>query len=103
MDVGGAQLDRVFQNLVDEADDGRLVLFAGIEIGVLGVFVNDLNRLFLVERADGVGADAEAFFDFALDGFGGGENRLEVQAGQGFQRVKTLRGKRRLVATSTDR
>ena len=63
-----------------------------VEVGVLGVFVNDLKTFFLVERADGVGADAEAFLDFALDGFAGGENRLEVQAGHGLQRVESLRG-----------
>ncbi len=46
MDVGGAQLDGVLQNLVDEADDGRLVLRAFIEIGVLGIFIDDLDALF---------------------------------------------------------
>ena len=92
VDVRGAQFDRVLQHLVDEADDRSLVLGAFVEVGVLGVFIHHLNAFFLLQRADGVGADAEAFFDFALDGFGGGEHRLEVQAGQGFQRVETLRG-----------
>src|SRR5208282_3484470 len=92
MDVRRAQINGVLQNLVDEADDGRLVLGGFIQIGVLGVFVNDLKTLFLVERADGVRADAEAFFDFALDGFTGGEDGLEVQARQCFERIKPLRG-----------
>jgi len=81
MDVRRAQFDGVLQNLVDEADDRSLVLGGLVEIGVLGIFVNDLETFFLVERADGVRADAEAFFDFALDGFAGGEDRPEVQAG----------------------
>ena len=92
VDVRRAQFDRVLQNLVDEADDRSLVLRAFVQIVVLGIFVNDLDAFFLVERADGVRADAEAFFDFALDGFAGGEHRLEVQAGHGFQRVESLRG-----------
>src|ERR1039458_7948985 len=54
---------------------------------------SDLDALFFLQRADGVRADAEAFFNFALDGFARGENRLEVQAGQSFQRVESLRGK----------
>ena len=35
---------------------------------------------------------AQAFFDFALDDFAGGENRLELQASHRFQCVKALRG-----------
>ena len=70
-----AQFDGVLQNLVDETDDRGLVLGGFVEIRVLGVFVNDLETFFLVERADGVRADAESFFDFALDGFAGGEDR----------------------------
>ena len=58
----------------------------------LGVFIHDLEAVFLVERADGVRADAEAFFHLALDGFAGGEDRLEVQAGQRLERVQPLRG-----------
>ena len=50
------------------------------------------NGLFLVQRVDGVRADAEVLLDFALDGFARGEDGLEVQAGQGFQRVESLRG-----------
>src|ERR1035437_5281311 len=57
MDVRGAQFNRVFQNLVDEADDGSFVLRAAVEIGVLGIFIDDLDGFFLVERAEGVRAD----------------------------------------------
>ena len=46
MDVRRAQFDGVLQNLVDEADDGRLVFRGLVEVGVLGVFVNDLESLF---------------------------------------------------------
>ena len=92
MDVRGAQFDGVLQNLVDEADDRGLVFGALVEVGVLGIVIHHLDALFLLERADGVRADAETLFDFALDGFGGGEHRLEVQAGQGFERVEPLRG-----------
>src|SRR5208282_82135 len=92
MDVRRAQINGVLQNLVDEADDGRLVLGGFIQIGVLGIFVNDLKSLFLVERADGVRADAEALFDFALDRFTGSEDGFEVQARQRFERVESLRG-----------
>ena len=92
MNVRRAQFDGVLQDLVDEADDGRLVLGGLVQVRVLGIFVNDLKRLVLVERADGVGADAEALFDFALDGFAGGEDRPEMQAGHGLQRVESLRG-----------
>ena len=92
VNVRRAQFDGVLQHLVDEADDGGFVFRGRVEVGVLGVFVNDFKAFFLVERADGVGADAEALFHFALDGFAGGEHRLEVQAGQGFQRVESLRG-----------
>ena len=55
-------------------------------------FRQRLETFFLVERADGVRADAEALFHFALDGFAGGEDGLEVQARQRFQRVESLRG-----------
>jgi len=62
MHVGSAQFNRVFQNLVDEADDGRFVLRAVVQIVAFGVFVNDLDAFFFFERADGVRADAEIFF-----------------------------------------
>jgi hypothetical protein len=94
MDVGCAQFNRVLQNLVDEADDRSLVLRAFVEIVALGIFIYDLNAFFFFQRADGVRADAEPFFDFALDRLGGRENRLEVQAGQSFQRVESLRGEK---------
>ena len=93
MNVRRAQLDGVLQNLVDEADDRGFVLLGFVEIGVLGIIVNDLESLFLVERANRVRADAEALFDFALNGFAGGQHRFEVQAGHGFQRVEALGGK----------
>ena len=93
VNVRGAQLNGVLQHLVDKTDDGGLVLLAGIEVGILRVFIHHLDGFLLVEGADGVGAHAEALFDFALDGFAGGEDRLEVQAGQRFQRVQSLRGK----------
>jgi hypothetical protein len=92
MNVRRAQLDGVLQNLVDEADDRGFVLGGLVEVGVLGIIVNDLESFFLVERADRVRADAEALFDFALDGFAGGQHRLEVQAGHGFQRIEALGG-----------
>ena len=91
MDVRRAQFDGVLQYLVDETDDGRLVLGGFIQIGVLRVFVNDLKTFFLVERADGVRAHAEAFFHFALDRFTGGENGSEIQSRQCFERVQPLR------------
>ena len=46
VDVRRAQFDGVLQHLVDEADDGRLVLGGVVEVGVLGVFVNDLESPF---------------------------------------------------------
>src|ERR1017187_4745595 len=92
VNVRRAQLDGIFQNLVDEADDGRFILGGLVQIGVLGIFINDLKTFFLVEYADGIGADAEAFFNFALDRFAGGQNRLQVQAGHGLQRFESLRG-----------
>ena len=93
MDVGRTQFDGVLQNLVDEMNDGGFVFGGFVKIRVLGIFINDLKTFFLVERADGVRTDAEAFFDFTLDGFRRGENRFEVQACHRFQRVETLRGK----------
>jgi hypothetical protein len=101
VDVRGAQLNRVLQNLVDEADDGRLVFGGFIEVGVLGVFINDLEAFFLVERADGVRADAETLFDFALDA------SLVARTGLRFKPVIVFSASRpcvansRLVATST--
>src|ERR1039458_630251 len=86
MDVGGAQFNRVLQNLVDEADDRSLVLRPFVQIVALGIFINRLDAFFLFKRANRVGTDAEAFFDFALDGFAGGENRLwgqEIGRGAG--------------------
>ena len=53
-----------------------------------------MDSFFFFERADGIRADTETFFDFALDGFAGGENRFEIQARQSFQRVETLRGEK---------
>ena len=92
MHIGGAQFDGVFEDLVDEPDDGCLVFGGVIQIGVLGVLVHHLEALFLVEGADGVGAYAEAFFDFALDGFRGCEHRLQVQTGECFESVQSVGG-----------
>ena len=94
VDVGGAQFNRVLQNLIDEANDGRLVFRAVVEIVAFGIFVDDGDAFFFFQRADGVSTDTEIFFNFALDGFADCENRLEVKTSQGFQRVKTLRGKK---------
>ena len=69
-----------------------LVFRAFIEIVALGIFIQDLDALFLVQGADGVRADAEAFFYLALDGLGGGED------GRGFRPVRVLSASRPWVA-----
>ena len=93
MDVRGAQFNGVLQHLIDEADDGGVVFGTGVEVVILGIFIHHRDGFFLVEGADGVSADAEALLHLALHGFGGGQHRLEIQAGEGFQGVKALGGK----------
>ena len=92
MHVGRAQFNRVFEHLIDETDDGGFVLRAVVEIVALGIFVENLQPFFFIERADGISTDTEAFLDLALDGFRGGENRFEIEAGECLERVETLRG-----------
>ena len=76
MNVRGAQFDRVLQDLVDETDDRGVSSAASSRlVSSSGIFIHDLEAGFLVERVDGVRADAETLFHFALDGFAGGEDR----------------------------
>ena len=90
VNVRGAQLDGVAQHLVDEADD-RGVFRRAVEVGVLvAVLVHDLERRLLVQRVDGVRADAEALLHLALDGFAGREHGLEAQARHRLERVQPL-------------
>ena len=92
MDVGGAQVDRVFQDLVDETDD-RGVLGGLVEIGIGrpgATFIEHLQRGFLVERVDGVGANAEPFLHFALDRLGWRQHGLQTQTGQRLQAIQPL-------------
>ena len=49
MDVGGAQFNGILKDLVDEANDRRFILGSGVEVGILSVFIDDLDRFLLVE------------------------------------------------------
>jgi len=92
VDIRGAQLDGVAQHLVDEADDGG-VFGRAVEVGfLLGMLVHHLERGLLVQGVKGVRAHAEALFHFALDHLAAGQDRPEVQAGQGLQRIHPLGG-----------
>lgn len=92
VDIGGAEFDGVAEDLVDEADDGG-VGGGGIEVGIIGdIVIDHLEGRGFVEGVDGIGADAEVFFDFPLDGFGGGEDGLESKAGEGFEGIQRLGG-----------
>jgi hypothetical protein len=88
VDIGGAEGDGVTEDLVYEADDGGI--FGGfVEVGFrILVFGEDLEAFFLFEEVECVGADAEVFFDFALEGFGGGEDGQEFQAGEGAEAIE---------------
>ena len=89
MNVRCTKLDGVFQHLVDEPDDRR-VFGRAVQIRVFLVFINDLKWGFLVQRVDGVRADAEPLLHFALNGLGGSKDGLEPQARHGFERVQPL-------------
>ena len=92
VDVRRAQFDGVGQDLVDEPDD-RGVLGGVVEVGILlAVLVHDLERRLLVQGVNGVGADAQVFLHLALDGFGGREHGLDLQAGKGLEGVQALGG-----------
>jgi len=54
--------------------------------------VDDLQRRLLVERVDGVGADAQPLLQFPLDRLGRRQDRPEAQAGERLQPVQALRG-----------
>ncbi len=91
MDVRSPQLDRIPQHLVDEADDGRL-LRGGVQVGVLLVaLIHHHEGRFLVQRAQRIRAHPQPLFHFPLDGFTGGQHRLERQPGQGLERIQPLR------------
>jgi hypothetical protein len=90
VNVRRAQLDGVAQHLIDEANDRR-VLGGVVEVRVFLVFIDDLERRFFFERADGVSADAEALLHFALDDFARREHRLELQTGERLEGVESLR------------
>ena len=69
------------------------VLGGVVQVVVLfAVFVHDLQGRVLVQRVNGVRADAEMFFHLALDGLARGEDRLDLQAGQGLEGVQPVRG-----------
>ena len=89
MDVRSAKLNGVPQHLVDEPDD-RCVFGRAVQIRVFLVFINDLKGRFLIQRVDGVRADAEPLLHFALNGLGGSKDGLEPQARHGFERVQPL-------------
>ena len=92
VNVRRAQFNGIAQDLIDEPDD-RGVLRGGIKVvAVLGIVIDDLQRFFLAEGVDGVGADAETLLHLALDDFGGGQDGLEVQAGDGLAGVESLGG-----------
>ena len=59
MNVRSPQLNGVFKNLIYEAYNGRFILGSGVEVRILAVFIDDLDRFLFVECADGVGADSE--------------------------------------------
>ena len=44
------------------------------------------------DSAHRIGAHAEPLLEFALEGFAWGKNRFEAKAGEGLERVETLRG-----------
>ena len=65
------------------------------------VFVQDLERGVLVERADGVRADAEMLFHFALNGLAGASTGLIFKPVSVFSVSSPCVANKRLVATST--
>ena len=91
MDVRGAEIDRVFQDLVDEAND-RGVFGRVIEIRVAdsGVVVEDLQAAGFVEGVDRVGADAQALLQFPLHDLRRREHRPEAEPRERPQAVQPL-------------
>ncbi len=93
MNVRSAQLNGVAQDLVHKADD-RGVLLRGVEVSILiRMFVHHFERGF-AQCAQGVGAHPQALLHFALDGLAGCQHRLEVEAGQRFERIQSLGGEK---------
>ena len=92
VNVGRAEFDGVGQDLVHKFDDGGV--FGGIvEVAVVFAgFIDDLEGSVFFQGADGVRADAEMFFHLALDGFAGGEDGLDFEAGEGLEGVEALGG-----------
>src|SRR5437899_11783571 len=90
MDVRGAKLDRIAQNLVHEPDD-RSVFGSAVQVGVLVlVFVNDLKGGLLPERIDSVSADAEAILHFRLNRLARSQHGTEAKATNGLVLVQPL-------------
>jgi len=91
VNIRRAQFNRVLEHLIDEANNRRFILHT-VEVCILvRIFVHHLEAFFLTERADRIRADAQALFHLALNRFGRGENRLQIQARQSFQRIQPLR------------
>ena len=92
VNIGGAEVNRVLQHLVDEADD-RGILGSAVQIRVVvRVVVNDLERSLLAQGVNRIGANPEALLHFPLNGLGGSEDRLEAQTGHRLQGVHSLSG-----------
>src|ERR1035441_6391745 len=92
MNVRSPQLDRVCQYLIYKFDDGS-VLGGAVQVGVLFPrLIDHLQRGVLVQRVNRIRAHAQMLLHLAADGFAGGQDRFEFQAGQRLQRVQPLRG-----------
>ena len=93
VNVGRAQLNGVAKDLVHEADDAR-VLGGAVEVVVRDAFLHHFEAGLLVERADGVRADAEMLLHLAGDGLGRRENGLERKARHSLEGIEALRGEK---------
>jgi hypothetical protein len=52
-----------------------------------------LKGSFLAESIDGIRADAQALLHLALNRLARSQDGLQLQAGEGFERIEPLRGK----------
>ena len=89
VDVRRPQFDGILEHLVDEADDGRLVFSTGIQVGIFGVLIDDLDRFLLVECSDGVGTHTEVLLHFPQQRFAGNQHQFETETGEGAEGVES--------------
>ena len=90
MHVRRAELDGVFQDLVNKPDDRRVLGgFVEVIVGAT-VLVDHQQTGLVVERIDGIGTHPEPLLHFPLDHLGRGQHGTEPQARERLQSIEAL-------------